>query len=279
MTPNNKNIAVLYHAECPDGFGASFAAWKKFSEKAIYIPVFHHTDPPAEIYGKDVYLLDYSYSEEKINAILPKIKSLTIIDHHISNQSAVKLARKSVFDSNHSGAVLSWNYFFPNKKVPMFLRSIEDIDIWKFKLPYTRELSTIANFYDFDYKIWSKLIREIETKNGIKKYIAQGRLLLERQEKYVDELVSNAEEVEFEGYKCLSVNSPLYISFIGEALVKKVPPIGVIWSRRKNKVIVSLRSDGTVDVSKLAQKYGGGGHRAAAGFLWEGNNDFLKFLK
>ena len=34
-------------------------------------------------------------------------------------------------------------------------------------------------------------------------------------------------------------------------------------------ITVSLRSDGSVDVSKLAKKYGGGGHKAAAGFSFK----------
>jgi phosphoesterase RecJ-like protein len=31
--------------------------------------------------------------------------------------------------------------------------------------------------------------------------------------------------------------------------------------------MISLRSDGTVDVSEIAKKYGGGGHIKAAGFV------------
>lgn len=30
---------VLYHANCQDGLGAKYAAWKKFGDRAIYIPV------------------------------------------------------------------------------------------------------------------------------------------------------------------------------------------------------------------------------------------------
>ena len=34
-----KNIVVLYHADCLDGFGAAYAAWEKFGDTAEYIPV------------------------------------------------------------------------------------------------------------------------------------------------------------------------------------------------------------------------------------------------
>ena len=58
----------------------------------------------------------------------------------------------------------------------------------------------------------------------------------------------------------------MFVSEIGSELVKKLPPIGIIWSQRKDKIVVSLRSNGKVDVSKLAKKFGGGGHKASAAF-------------
>ncbi len=272
---SNKNIAVLYHADCPDGFGASFAAWKKFGPKAIYLPVKNQTLPPKEIEGKDVYLLDYCYTEKVLRGLLPKIKSLTVIDHHVTNEEPSKLANNRFFALDHSGAVLSWQYFHPKIKVPKFLKYIEDVDIWKFKMSHTKEVAAVAEFYDFDYKTWSRLVNEIETKAGFKKYLEQGSILVTKMEDEVAALVDNAEEVHFEGYKCLAVNSPVYVSFIGQALYTKKPPIAIIWSRRGNRMVVSLRSDGTVDVAKIAEKYGGGGHKAASAFSWE-EKDFLK---
>ena len=40
------NISVLYHADCPDGFGGAYAAWKKFGDTAEYIPVKYGRTPP-----------------------------------------------------------------------------------------------------------------------------------------------------------------------------------------------------------------------------------------
>ena len=75
------------------------------------------------------------------------------------------------------------------------------------------------------------------------------------------------------------VNSPFYVSEIGHSIVKHGMPVAIIWSRREGKVVVSLRSDGmAVDVAKLAERYGGGGHPAAAGFSVK-VKDFLKFKK
>jgi len=35
-----KEIVIIYHADCPDGFGAAYAAWKKFGDKASYLPCY-----------------------------------------------------------------------------------------------------------------------------------------------------------------------------------------------------------------------------------------------
>lgn len=272
---SEKDIVVLYHAECPDGFAGSFSAWKKFGKKAMYIPVHHNTEPPEEIYGKNVYTIDYSYPLPVVERIIPKVKSLTIIDHHVSNILAVKLAG-GVIDMNHSGAVLAWKCFHPDKKVPRLFKNIEDIDIWKFKLPYTNELAEITALYPFDYRVWDKMVTEIETKDGLKKYVDEGKILLKKRNDLIVKIADYAEEVEFEGYKALMVNSPVYTSHISAILYKKMPPIAIVWSRRGDKVVISLRSDGTVDVAKIAEKYGGGGHKSSAGFSWS-QRDFLEF--
>ncbi len=46
--------------------------------------------------------------------------------------------------------------------------------------------------------------------------------------------------------------------------------VSVLFRQEPSKVAVNLRSKGTVDVSALAQKFGGGGHARAAGFKLEG---------
>ena len=95
---------------------------------------------------------------------------------------------------------------------------------------------------------------------------------MQYEDKRVQNLVQkNSELVKFAGYKTLAVNSANWPSQVGNELVKKLPPIGIIWSRRDNKIIVSLRSDRSVDVGKLAKRFGGGGHRGASGFSLPGN--------
>jgi uncharacterized protein len=269
---------VLYHADCPDGFGASYAAWKKFGLGATYVAVQHDTELPAMIEGADVYTLDYAYKSEVIKSLLPKIASLTIIDHHVTAEESVKLATKSVFNMDHSGAVLAWQYFHPDIPVPKLLQYVEDNDLWRFALPNSREITEALSLNDLDFELWDKVTQDLENETVFAEYVRDGRILLKQKEKTVAHLLENAEDVEFEGYHCKMVNTPMHSSLIGSELVKAGSPIGIMWSRRGQKIVVSLRSNGNPDVAAIAQKYGGGGHSKAAGFSWE-EKEFLRFKR
>lgn len=65
----------------------------------------------------------------------------------------------------------------------------------------------------------------------------------------------------------LALNTPLHISEVGHELAKQSGTYGLVWYLdAENKVRASLRSTGDYDVSAIAQAFGGGGHRNAAGF-------------
>jgi len=265
-----RGTVVLYHADCADGFGAAWAAWKKLGKKAAYIPVPpSNRELPSIAEGKHVITLDYSFPADAVEGVLKKVASLTVLDHHATNAEAAARATASSFDLTHSGAVISWKYFHPDKKIPRMLLHIEDYDLWKFALSKTRELIEAILQEDMNFEEWDKLVRGVENKEIHKRYVMEGAALLRRMEKRVGRLASSAEEVNFEGHKALMVNSPFYTSEVGHALVRKGAPVAIIWSRRGKKVIVSLRSSGKVDVARLAERYGGGGHKAAAGFSFE----------
>src|SRR3989344_4681572 len=261
-----KNV-ILYHNHCDDGFGAAWSAWKKFGSKAKYIGVTYNEPVPKGLEGKNVYILDFCYSPRVIKNLLKITNKLVVIDHHISNRKATELVPEHVFDSiKHSGAYLTWQYFYPKNKMPKLIKYIDDVDLWKWKLSYSRELSSFIRSYDRDFTLWNKFAKNFENSKHRKKYIEEGKAILRANAKKVKHAVEEAELVEFSGYKTLASNSFHLVSYIGGKLCEKLPPIGIIWSRRNGVTVVSLRSNGKVDVSKLAEKFGGGGHRASSAF-------------
>lgn len=261
-----KQVVVLYHADCPDGFGAAWAAWKKFGARASYIPVHHHESLPKGIHGKEVYMVDFTYPASVIKKLMRENIRVTAIDHHISTKETTLMTHKSLYALHHSGAVLSWMYFHPKKKLPTLLRYIEDRDIWNWKLPHAKEILLYADLVPHEFAKWSTLVRYMETVFGRKKARESGGWMLKYHNDVVKKIAEKKEMVKFEGHLVYAVNAPhIFASDVG-ALLCKETEFAIIWSEYEGDLRVSLRSRGRVDVSKIAAKYGGGGHRAAAGF-------------
>ncbi len=266
-----KPTVVLYHNDCPDGFGAAWAAWKKFGSRAAYLPAFHQQLPDPAIKNREVYLVDFAYFGDELKRFVARNTSVVILDHHISAKPHVKLATEHRYADNHSGAVLAWQYFHPGKKVPLLLRYIEDTDLWKFKLAHAKEFSAAIQQVPYTFAAYEKLAKEFETASGRKALLAIGAIVLAYEDAQIKKLIALAEEAVFEGRRAGVVNSPLFQSQIGHALYDGGYPVAIVWSKQNGHIRVSLRSSGTVDVSKLAEKYGGGGHKAAAGFKLSGD--------
>ena len=264
----SKDILVLYHGNCTDGFGAAWAAWKKLGDKAEYIGIKLDMLPDEEFVGKEIYMLDFVYDEQYLKDFIGRNKKVVAIDHHITNKRTAEMVLDHSYDIGHSGAVLAWKYFNPNKKIPKFLEHVEDSDLGKFKLPFTKELWMYVDLFDFDFNVWDRLADDFENPAKCEEYIEVLKLLLKYKSKTVERLISiHALKVNFEGFEAYAVNSRAFHSEIGNVLAERFPPIGIIWGEENDgRIHVSLRSDGTVDVSEIAAKFGGGGHKKAAGF-------------
>ncbi len=271
MTDKN-SIIVFYHRDCSDGFGGAWAAWKKLGTRAHYQPIAPQSTPPENLQGKEVYTIDICYSPAYVNKLLQETGSLTVIDHHITNRKTVEQLPSHLYSTDHSGAILAWQYFHPGKRVPKLLAYIEDIDLWKFSLPHTKEIIASLETYPATFMAWNKLARDFENVQSLKKYFQEGKAILKYQNKIITRLVESAEKAIFEGYETLAVNSPFLISEIGARIVESGFSIGIIWSKKGSRTIVSLRSDGIADVAKIAERYGGGGHKAAASFAFVEQN-------
>ncbi|MEK7162909.1 MAG: DHHA1 domain-containing protein [Patescibacteria group bacterium] len=264
-----KKIIVLYHKNCFDGFGGAWAAWKKFGSQAEYIGMKHgNTLPSAVLKNKIIYFIDFVFPLALMKKIIKKAEKVVIIDHHITAKENVELVDDYLFDINHSGAVLAWKYFHPKKAIPRLLLHIEDLDIWKWKLPATAEIISFLSLYDFDFSVWSRMVEKIGKNEERKKIVRDGKIMIKYRDSIVKKIVKEAEEIHFEGRNIFAVNSSdrTLVSYVGNELAKKHPPFSVSWFSRSGKLFVSLRSVKGFDVSKIAKKYGGGGHKAAAGF-------------
>lgn len=288
---------IIYHDNCADGFGAAWAAYKKFgADGAEYLPM-NYNDPRVKLEGKkitfqidianrDVYILDLSFSPDIIDAMLGEANSVTWIDHHKTAFEAFnfnatepvhlydpELNWEVILDPNKSGCVLAWEHFHPNDDdIPNLLRYIEDRDLWRWNYASTRDIATGLRSKPFTFD-WFDYADE-----NLTKVMDKGTAMNELFDQQLADITKKHIPTLIEGQLGRSVNcTPQFASEAGNILAKESGTFGMTWMiNSKGMANVSLRSIGDYDVSAIAKTFGGGGHRNAAGF--EVAFDRLKFI-
>jgi uncharacterized protein len=248
--------AVLYHAECADGFGAAWAIWRQFPQSQ-FIPVKHGNPPPDGLNGQRVVIVDFSYARETLESMRRQTNELLVLDHHITAEKALAGLPYAYFDLKKSGAVLAWEWAHDHP-VPWLLEYIQDKDLWTWALPLSREINAAVASHPFEFQLWSSFKQ--------KDLEQEGRAILRYEHELVNKLAGQAVLVEFHGETVPSVQSAVLTSQIGERLSAEAP-FCIIWHDRDGRRYYSMRSreDGT-DVGAIAASFGGGGHTHAAGF-------------
>lgn len=261
---------VLYHADCIDGFGAAWAAWRRFGDAAEYLPVTHGDDPP-DVTGRHVHILDFSYKRDVLLAMHDKAASLEVVDHHKTAEENLAGLDFCVFDMSHSGAVLAWQHFHPDTETPELLSHVEDKDLWTWKLEGSAEITCALRGYGFSFARWSTWADGWDTWRDA--LFTEGGAILRYQDEVVKGIVASAVEITVAGYRVLSANTPILQSEVAGALAKG-RPFGVAWYEADGRRYYSLRGrDSDVDVADVARQFGGGGHAKASGFSIDVDKD------
>ena len=144
---------IIYHADCSDGFGAAYAAWKLLGNRAEYYAC-KHGSPPPDVSGKVVAILDFSFDNTTTKQMIEDSEGLIVIDHHKSAIVELHDISNTHFDMTKSGAILSWEFFHPGKEPPKFIRYIQDRDLWKWELEYSKEYSAAFDMVPFDFEVF-----------------------------------------------------------------------------------------------------------------------------
>lgn len=271
-----KKIAVCYHKRCLDGFGGAYSAWKKFGLSADYIGLEHQEPVPVSLKNRILYFVDFCYPRPVMDRVIQDNRKVIVLDHHESQEEAIRLASEYQFALDHSGCVISWNYFHAKEKLPYLLEVIEDDDLFRFRNSETKRIIAVLQFTEQTFQKYDAIAKSLKTKKGRQQMLCDGAVLLQAEDTVINRIVERAEKVHFEGHTVYAANTPVYYSQVANAIskVKKVP-FGITWFYREGKLQVSLRTyKKGVDVSQLAKKYGGGGHVGAAGFSYECKSDF-----
>ena len=284
-------VMCIYHRGCADGFGAAWAVYQALGNQVEFYPGVYDASPP-DATKRDVVMVDFSYKRSVMEMICQSATSVLVLDHHktaaaelgsfeqwAATSGATSKAAVQI-EMGKSGAVLAWEHFHPSKAIPRILQHIQDRDLWQFMLPGTREIMACLFSHPFDFQCWDALAAEIDRDPTA--IITEGAAIERKHSKDIQELLqTNTRHMTIGGYRVPIANLPYTMgSDAGHALCQSaasgtLPPFaGIYYDRPKGRTF-SLRSSGDFDVSAIAVKYGGGGHKSAAAFTvplgWEGD--------
>lgn len=288
---------IFYHAECADGYTAAFIAARALPGVSILHPMKYNAPVEhVDLAGCVVYILDFFFEDlEILEQIIGVASSITILDHHESAMEKwlahpeLHAKINAVFDMEHCGARLAWDYFATSLGNVAFLERlgfeqhleddthrtlvdyVEDRDLWKWQLPNSKEISAVIAATPHNIGEWLSLLHDLAyTPDAV---TGQGRLLLTAQAIRIEKVLTRAVQGGFAGFPAAMVNASCDHSEVGHAMLEKWPEVDValVYSDdlKLGKKVCSLRSrKGGVDCSKLAEARGGGGHPNAAGFTY-----------
>lgn len=261
---------VISHRNCTDGFTATWCFHHFAPGANDFLEAAYGEDPP-DVTGRRVYIVDFSYPREKLLAMAEVASHVVVLDHHQSAEADLKgleHPRLTIqFDMQRSGAGMAWDYLFSPITRPRFLGFVEDRDLWRFQFKTeTKAAHALLGSVPRTFEQWDKLMLGSIAEQTVA--LAQGEALLRLVEKQVADAVQASRRLMWIGeHEVPTANVPgFFASDAGHLLDEGVPFAATYYDTAEQRHF-SLRSrpDGA-DVSVIAGKFGGGGHKHAAGF-------------
>ncbi|MFK2904543.1 phosphohydrolase [Dyella ginsengisoli] len=268
-------IVCIYHGNCADGFGAACVVRHALGERVTFHAGSYGATPP-DVTGKHVVIVDFSYPRDVLLAMAEDAASVLVLDHHKTAAEALHALPASanitaVFDMNRSGVRLAWDTFFRGTRCPMLIRYIEDRDLWRFTLSGTREVQAALFSYPYEFDTWMGMLFPA-TPHAEERICCDLRLAgvaIERKHhKDVAELVAVCQRrLTIAGHDVPAASLPYTLtSDAGHLMAQGEPFAACYWDTADSRQFSLRSTDEGMDVAAIAQQYGGGGHRNAAGF-------------
>lgn len=227
--------------------------------------------------GEGVIIVDFSLKPPVMEALLKVTDKILWIDHHKTAFEYEKVYSKTILGVRSREAAackLAWGWFFKDKPLPEAVELLSDYDNWDWKHGEKTNLfhlgmQTLPN--GPHAQIWEELLADTltaEIEDLHQDIIKRGEVVLGFREEFCETYAqSYGYETVFEGHKCFVL--PLY-HFGSQAFGDRIDqyPLCISHVFDGNVWTVGLYSK-KIDVSVIAKKHGGGGHKGAAGFPCE----------
>lgn len=282
---------IFFHRADFDGkcSGAIARLWSvKNSEQWYLYPFNYDCEIPIQEIDKEqdkIFFLDVTVNPyTKIKDLIDQGYDVTICDHHQTFlDTGIQNLAHGICSLDQSGCELTWNYLFPNKKMPEFVFLLGRYDVWdnsdKIRweeriLPLQFGLRNRDHSVIDQFELWQELFDEdsTEDKPFLNSLINEGKLLLEYQRTSYKNLFYHyyfpASFNGFPEHRMLCLNSPGGSSALFESQWDEEKFDGMFAFAFNGKTwncsIYSTKKN--IDFSQIAVGFGGGGHKSACGF-------------
>lgn len=287
-------VYCIYHKNCLDGFTSAWVVnhyFKKLDQLKLsyhnieslndieYIEMEYGDTLPELVPHSIIYIVDFSFPPETIQALSAAHNSIYVFDHHktaIEKFEGIEFKNNVVLDLDvdRAGCQITWDHFFDRiHQRPLLVEFVADRDLWKFvnvnTKPFCRALSTLKK----EFKAWD-VINKYNQENVDLNFINTGYALLSDDEiKMAWHFENTSRLIQLkEGLTVFATNTPKYlVSEVNDTLLKtnKIPNgIVAAYHDTKYERVFRLNSlqGSDVDVSIIAKEFGGGGHKHSASF-------------
>ncbi|MCA3265925.1 MAG: hypothetical protein ING19_07630 [Azospirillum sp.] len=241
-----------------------------------------------------VLVVDFSFSRDTIKRMCAHGGRIVVIDHHIGAvaQLGIENADGSVskapgmpanfefvFDIKESGASLSWEHFAktfegvsPSRwsgPMPRLVRLTKDYDLWKHEDADSKALAAISRVEKWNPLEAARILIDADL---LDEKIVSGRAVLKGILANAKEIAGQAAPIRLGGIVGWAVDAPSFIANeVADALrAQRKTGVFALYTQRRfedeTNFKVSLRGSAGVDVRAIAEKLGGGGHKAASSF-------------
>ena len=275
----NLNRICFYHASDWDGKASAALINMYFEGDVTFLGLDHGIEFPFHLINEEVevYMVDFSIKPEGMKRIIESSKKFVWIDHHISAFKAMEEAGITDVPGlqrvGEAGVELTWKYLYPALDIlPSWVTYLGRFDVWDKNHP---DWETKIKPFQYGFDEVNPHIKDINfwrnelDLDKINTIITDGAVVMEKRKKELDEKARKFSfEMEFEGLQFVAL----------ETFNRSSESLLAVYDPEKHDAMMAYHEDGDfyrfgmyttrddLDLSVVAKKMGGGGHKQAAGF-------------
>ena len=279
-------MKIFYHNSDLDGKCSAAIVCRKYPKATIvgYNYYYEHNRAFSGIQqNEELIFVDITPSVESLRVLLQTTPNITILDHHktsISSLAEANLVFPGKLDDTGLGACkLVWEYYYPEHPLPKSVLWIAEHDVWK-NTPTNKFFHFglgLQNTYPTN-PTWDKLFDDHHP--IIEQVLEAGKIIqtyLVHWYKTLVKVYGIPGKIRHLGtYSAMVLNQGAVNSFVFDSVITQYDVFVRVVKGKDDGWRCSITTEkDDIDVSEIAKKFGGGGHKKAAGFRVDKLEDFF----